>query len=93
MALVLLIIGNEINILPVFVMIVMFFQQKISSKNIAVTDPTQLAQQKMMANLLPIMIGFFFYKVASGLALYFSTFYLLSTITQWKMSKVKNQVN
>ena len=79
-------LGNEINILPFIVMIAMFFQQKNSLKNMTVTDPAQVAQQKMMANILPIMIGFVFYRVASGLALYFAIFYSLSTFSQWRMS-------
>ncbi|MDP8211916.1 MAG: YidC/Oxa1 family insertase periplasmic-domain containing protein [Candidatus Zapsychrus exili] len=81
------IIGNEINILPLLMMVVMFFQQKFSTKNMATTDPSQAAQQKMMATIFPIFLGFIFYKFASGLALYFTMFYLLSTYTQWKMSK------
>lgn len=81
------IIGNEINILPFLMMIIMFFQQKMSSKNMVVTDPAQITQQKMMMTIFPVFIGFIFYKFASGLCLYFTVFYLLSTLTQWKMSK------
>ncbi len=80
-------LGNEINILPFLVMVAMFFQQKNSAKNMVIADPNQLVQQKMMANVLPVIIGFFFYRVASGLALYFTIFYFLSAITQWKMAK------
>ena len=80
-------IGNEFNILPIIMMVVMVFQQKISSKNMVVTDPAQVAQQKMMMTIFPVFIGFIFYKFASGLTLYFTFFYLLSTFTQWKMSK------
>lgn len=80
-------IGNEINILPVFMTIVMFFQQKLSSKTMVVTDPSQEMQQKMMMYIFPIFIGGIFYHFASGLTLYFTVFYLLSTLTQYKMSK------
>ena len=84
------VLGNEINILPFFVVTALFFQQRVSMKSATFTnDPHQIAQQKMMTTLFPVMIGFFFYKIASGLSLYFSTFYFLSTFTQWKMSKVK----
>ncbi len=79
--------GNEINMLPFLVMILMFFQQKFSLKSMSTADPSQAAQQKIMARVVPLMIGVLFYKVASGLALYFSTFYFLSTLMQWKMSK------
>ena len=82
------IIGNEFNILPIIMVVIMAFQQKLSSKNMAATDPAQIAQQKMMMTVFPLFLGFIFYKFASGLSLYFSMFYLLSTFTQWKMSKM-----
>lgn len=82
------IIGNEINLLPIIMAVVMFLQQKLSSKNIVITDPGQAAQQKMMTTIMPIFLGFIFYKFASGLCLYFTMFYVFSTFTQWKMSKV-----
>ncbi|MCB9758111.1 MAG: membrane protein insertase YidC [Candidatus Omnitrophica bacterium] len=82
------IIGNEINILPILMAVIMFFQQKFTSRNMVISDPNQAMQQKMMGTLMPVMMGFIFYHFASGLALYFTVFYLLSTLTQWKMSKV-----
>ena len=80
-------LGEYFNILPITVMIFMALQQKLTSKNMPVTDPAQAEQQKMMAIVFPLMIGFFFYRLASGLCLYFTVFYVLSTVTQWKMSK------
>lgn len=82
-------IGEYINILPILMIFLMFFQQKFSNKNMAFSDPTQEIQQKMMLFVFPIMIGIIFYNIASGLAIYFTVFYLLSTLTQIKMSKVK----
>jgi len=84
-------IGNELNILPFLMGIIMFFQQKISSKNMNVTDPTQASQQKMMMMFLPVMMVFIFYHAASGLTLYFTFFYLLTIFTQWRISKTNNQ--
>jgi len=81
-------LGNEFNILPFLMAIVMFFQQKLSSKNMVITDPAQEMQQKMMMYVMPIFIGGIFYHFASGLTLYFTVFYLLSTLTQYKMSKM-----
>ncbi|OGX32387.1 MAG: hypothetical protein A2787_01640 [Omnitrophica WOR_2 bacterium RIFCSPHIGHO2_01_FULL_48_9] len=83
------VLGNELNILPILMAIVMFFQQKISMQNMVTTDPNQMLQQKMMAIMMPVLIGFVFYKFASGVALYFTMFYLLSTLTQIKMSRQK----
>jgi len=82
-------LGNEFNLLPLVMVVVMFFQQKLSAKNMVITDPSQAAQQKMMTTIMPIFLGFIFYKFASGLTLYFTMFYFFSTFTQWKMSKGK----
>ena len=81
--------SEYLNILPLLMVFIMMFQQKLSTKNMAVTDPNQRAQQKMMSLFFPILLGFIFYTFASGLTLYFTMFYLLSIITQLKMSKVK----
>lgn len=82
-------LGEYINILPIFMIITMFLQQKLSNKNIKISDPMQESQQKMMLFVFPIMIGVIFYNIGSGLSLYFTVFYVLSTLTQWKLSKIK----
>jgi len=81
--------GNEFNLLPVLYAGLMFTQQKFQSKNMVVTDPAQIQTQKMMTTIMPLVLGVLFYKFASGLNLYFTLYFLLSTFTQWKMSKVK----
>jgi YidC/Oxa1 family membrane protein insertase len=83
-------VGQEFNLLPLLMTIVMFFQQKLSSKNTVATDEHQIMQQKMMVFIMPIFIGGIFYHFASGLTLYFTIFYLLSTLAQWKMSKINS---
>lgn len=82
-------LGNEFNLLPFLMMGIMVVQQKLSAKNMVITDPSQAAQQKMMTMIFPVVLGVIFYKFASGLSLYFTTFYLMSTLTQWKMSKIR----
>jgi YidC/Oxa1 family membrane protein insertase len=57
----------DINILPILMAIGMFVQQKLSSAN-ATGEYAQ--QQKMMTLLMPVIFGFFFYRMASGLVLY-----------------------
>jgi len=79
--------GNELNILPVLTGCMMFMQQKISSKNIIVVDEQQLMQQKMMMYFLPVMMMCIFYRFASSWAIYFLVFYILSTLSQWKIAK------
>ncbi len=51
----------------------MFVQQKMT-----MTDP----KNKMLIYLMPLMMGFFFYKAAAGLVLYWTCFSLFSWIEQ-----------
>ncbi|HOY08612.1 MAG TPA: membrane protein insertase YidC [Candidatus Omnitrophota bacterium] len=81
-------VGEYFNILPILMIIIMIVQQKFSIKNMVVSDPAQESSQKIMMFFFPLMIGFVFYNVASGLALYFTTFYFLSSFTQWKISRI-----
>ncbi len=83
-------LGNELNILPVLTGGMMFFQQKISSKNMIVMDEQQATQQRMMMYIMPVMMTFLFYKFASSWAIYFLVFYVLSTLTQWKIAKASS---
>lgn len=81
------VIGNEFNILPILMMIIMFFQQKLSMMSTTIPDPNMATQQKFMVVFFPLFLGFIFYKFSSGLNLYFTVFYALSSITQWKIYK------
>ncbi|MCX5679244.1 MAG: membrane protein insertase YidC [Candidatus Omnitrophica bacterium] len=64
-------IGDSVNILPLIMVGAMVLQQKISTKSMggAVTEE-QKQQQKMMLVIMPIMFGFIFYNMPSGLVLY-----------------------
>ena len=85
-------LGNELNILPILTGGIMFLQQKISSKSMVAMDEQQAMQQKMMMYILPVMMTFMFYKFASSWSVYFLIFYILSTLTQWKIAKLKGVV-
>jgi YidC/Oxa1 family membrane protein insertase len=61
-------IGNEFNILPILSAVAMFFSQK-SMSGAATSD--QAKQQQAMMKFMPIMLLFFFYRMPSGLTLYF----------------------
>lgn len=61
--------GNTLNILPLFMGITMFIQQKISMK-----DP----KQKAMVYFMPIFLTLMFNSFPSGLNLYYALFNLLS---------------
>ncbi|MBM3254763.1 MAG: membrane protein insertase YidC [Candidatus Omnitrophica bacterium] len=60
------IIGNEINILPILMTIGMFIQQKTST----VATGSNAEQQKLMLIIFPLMFGLIFYRMPSGLVLY-----------------------
>ncbi|MFA6320259.1 MAG: membrane protein insertase YidC [Candidatus Omnitrophota bacterium] len=76
------IIGNTINILPLLMVGAMVVQQKIStaSAGSAITEE-QKQQQKIMLIVMPIMFGFIFYNMPSGLVLYWIVNTIL-TITE-----------
>lgn len=67
---------DSFNLLPILLAMAMFFQQKLMSRQTVSTNSQAAQQQKMMMIMMPIMMLFIFYKVASGLNLYFmaSTF-------------------
>jgi YidC/Oxa1 family membrane protein insertase len=79
-------IGREINLLPVLMAVAMLFQQKLSLKAGA-ASPEALQQQKMMTLMMPVMFCFIFYKMPSGLSLYYLVNTLLNTLLQWKTLK------
>ncbi len=60
------IISNEFNILPILMTIGMFIQQKVST----VTTSSNAEQQKLMLIIFPLMFGLIFYRMPSGLVLY-----------------------
>jgi YidC/Oxa1 family membrane protein insertase len=65
------IIGSSINILPLIMVAAMVMQQKISTKSAgAAVSEEQKQQQKIMLIIMPIMFGFIFYNMPSGLVLY-----------------------
>jgi YidC/Oxa1 family membrane protein insertase len=82
------VIGNEINLLPLLMAGVMFLQQKVSMASSNATGSTA-EQQKMMAIMMPVVFGFLFYKMPSGLVLYWLVNSLLMLIFQWKISTTK----
>lgn len=81
-------IGSSINILPIIMIIAMFVQQKISTKSMgaAVTDE-QKQQQKIMLIMMPVMFGFIFYNMPSGLVLYWVVSTLLTLTEQSLIAK------
>lgn len=77
------VIGSAINLLPILMIGAMILQQKMSQIKAA----GQTEQQKMMAVLMPLIFGFIFYSLPSGLVLYWLTNTLITSGLQFMMSK------
>jgi len=72
-------LGSAINLLPILMIGAMIVQQKSSQ---ARSNAGQTDQQKMMAAVMPIVFGFIFYSLPSGLVLYWLTNTVLTTTLQ-----------
>ena len=70
-----------IHILPIAMIVTQFIQQKMTPTTTA--DPNQ---QRMML-IMPLVMGFFFYNLASGLVLYYFTVNLVGIAQQWFFNK------
>ncbi len=77
-------LGNAINLLPILMIGAMILQQKISQTT---TGSAQSEQQKLIANIMPVMFGFIFYSLPSGLVLYWLTSTLVTSGMQFFMFK------
>jgi YidC/Oxa1 family membrane protein insertase len=80
------IIGNEINILPIVMIVAMFLQQKLSMKSAG--SSTIQEQQKMMMFMMPVLFGFLFYHFPSGLTLYWVSYTILSILSQRRINRL-----
>lgn len=77
-------VGNEFNILPVLMAVGMFIQQKIS---LAKSGGAAAEQQKMMVYIFPFMFCFIFYKMPSGLVMYWLVNSVLMLLSQIRVNK------
>ncbi|MCM8781494.1 MAG: membrane protein insertase YidC [Candidatus Omnitrophica bacterium] len=82
------IIGNEVNILPIVMAIGMFVQQRVSMKT---TPTSNQEQQRIMMILFPLMFGFIFYRMPSGLVLYWFVNSTLMLIYQLRIHTSTSQ--
>lgn len=76
-------LGSYLNILPIFMAILMAFQQRLTQPGAG-----QSEQQRMMMVFFPIFFGFIFYNFPSGLVLYWLTNSILTFIYQYRLKKV-----
>lgn len=76
-------IGSSVNILPLVMVVAMVLQQKISTKTMgSAVTAEQRQQQQMMLIIMPIMFGFIFYNMPSGLVLYWVINTVLTIVEQ-----------
>jgi len=80
------ILGNEINILPILMTMGMFIQQKTS---LVSTTGSAAEQQRLMLIIMPLMFGFIFYKMPSGLVLYWFINSTLMLLYQLRITRAK----
>nr|NGX36691.1 Membrane protein insertase YidC [Candidatus Anoxychlamydiales bacterium] len=82
-------IGNEFHLLPIIMGAVMFLQSKFTAKATKTSGPMtdQQKQQKMMTSILPIVFTVIFYRMPSGLNIYYLFFSLFGILQQWIMNK------
>ncbi len=84
------VIGNQFNLLPLLTVLVMFFQQRMSTAHSAQGASSDMAkQQKFMAMFFPIFFGFILYNFPSGLVLYWFTNSTLMVIEHMSMRRRK----
>ena len=76
----------EINILPILMTIGMFLQQKLS---LTTTTSSSAEQQKLMLIMMPLIFGFVFYQMPSGLVLYWFINSFLMLAYQMRMHRLK----
>ena len=81
-------IGNQIHVLPLIMVAGMFFQQKLTQIKMEGQDPAMESQQKMMTIVMPVMFGFIFYAMPSGLVLYWLTNTIIMTSYQFYLKRL-----
>ena len=81
-------VGNYIHVLPLLMVCAMVVQQKFTQIKMDGQDPAMEAQQKMMAMMMPVVFGFIFYQMPSGLVLYWLTNTLLMLTYQLRLKKM-----
>ncbi|MBI4650211.1 membrane protein insertase YidC [Candidatus Desantisbacteria bacterium] len=76
-----------INILPIFMLVSMVFQQKMTAHNNPKSTKDEKLQQNFLLFGLPVIFGVMFYKMPSGLVLYWFLNNVLTIIHQYFINK------
>ena len=75
-------IGEYLNILPLLLIILNFFQQRLTQTSL------ENSQQRQMGTFFVLLIGIIFYHFPSGLVLYWLIQNLFTFIYQWRLYRV-----
>jgi YidC/Oxa1 family membrane protein insertase len=71
-----------IHLLPLIMIVTQFAMQQMTPMT-----PGMDPQQQKMMRYMPLMFGFFFYNLSSGLVLYWLTGNLVAIVQQWLMNR------
>ncbi len=80
--------ADPLYILPVFLALSMFLMQYVSYKSLDAPNP----QMKMMMYIMPVMMGFIFFNLPSGLNLYYATTNVATIPQQVWIAKERKKV-
>lgn len=72
-------LSNEVNLLPIVMAGTMYFQTKMSQKNMGGSSGNPTAQM-MSGPIMPVLFGVMFYQFPSGLVLYWLTNSIMSLV-------------
>lgn len=87
------IIGNQLHLLPIILGAIMYIQQNVMSS--LPKDPStwtdQQRQQRMMGNIMTVVMTFLFYNFPSGLNIYWISSMLLGIAQQWWVNRASTK--
>ncbi len=76
-------LGNEFNLLPILVVAMMIANQRFTPQ----PSSEQARQQQQMMKFMPALMGIFFYRMPSGLCLYFAASMGSGALERWLIDR------
>jgi YidC/Oxa1 family membrane protein insertase len=80
-------IDNAISVLPILMGLSMWIQQKLGGSGMGMEGSQSAAQMAAMNKIMPIFMTFIFYKMPSGLVLYWLVNNILTVVQQYYVHK------
>ena len=75
---------DHLLVLPILIVLTTLLMQKLTPQ-----AGVSKEQQRMMNLMMPLMLGFFSYSVASGLGIYWAVGTIVGIVQQWVMNRTK----